>query len=256
MNTHAHFIIGTNGADISKFMKSINISFSAYYNRKYKRIGPVFYDRFKSLLITDNNYLMNASIYIHNNPASIKKYRDKTEKYKFSSILSYIEDNFNEGCFVPVDNTLILNLLSNDLNISKSLYRKKFHQAALKKSGKDYEEPKMELKNQKTEYISGKSRLIRNFEPEKIIEFASKSVNMNVKNIYIKYKRESSRLRAVIVLLLRCLCDMKISEIGKTIGNVTASNVSFLCSKGYWLINNDAVYSNIYKNFLTEFSVI
>lgn len=255
MNTHAHFIIGSNGADISKFMKSINVSYAGFYNKKNNRFGPVFCDRFKSLLITNDNYLLNASIYIHNNPSSIIKYINRVDEYKYSSILSYIDDNFIENSFMPVDNTLILKLLSSDLSKSKSLYRQNLHEAILKRSGKEYEEAEMELKDQKMEYVSGRSNLIRNVAPEKIIEFTSNSANMNIEDIKIKYKREPAKLRAVTVLFLRCLCDLKITEIGKILGNITSSDVSFLCSKGYKLINNDKVYSNIYKDFLTEFSV-
>lgn len=68
MTNHLHLLLASRGADISQVMKSINISYVIYFNRKYDRCGHLFQDRFKSELIDTNEYLMEVSKYIHLNP--------------------------------------------------------------------------------------------------------------------------------------------------------------------------------------------
>ncbi|MCD5406443.1 MAG: transposase, partial [Desulfotomaculum sp.] len=85
MDNHTHLIIYDNGNDISKLIKSINISYRYYFNNTYKRSGHLFQDGFKSELIIDDNYLLQVSKYIHNNP--VKAGMVKT--YKWSSYNIY-----------------------------------------------------------------------------------------------------------------------------------------------------------------------
>ncbi len=53
-------------------MKSVMVAYSAYFNRKYKRTGPLFESRFKSSRINGDAYLLHVSRYIHLNPRSWK----------------------------------------------------------------------------------------------------------------------------------------------------------------------------------------
>ena len=76
----SHLIIGSNGADISKFMQGINGSYVSFYNKVHVRQGHALKDRFSSYIISDDNYLLNASIYVHRNPKAIKEYSNKIEK--------------------------------------------------------------------------------------------------------------------------------------------------------------------------------
>jgi len=62
-----------------------------YVNKKYKRVGHVFQDQFKAVLIEDNSQLMWASAYIHMNPVKdglVKHPKD----YKWSSYNDYAFD--------------------------------------------------------------------------------------------------------------------------------------------------------------------
>ncbi len=91
MSNHAHFIIDSNGADISKIMHGLNLKYAMTYNKIYKRHGHLFQDRFKSKIIENNNYLITLSAYIHNNPLQIRGgYKECPEKYKYSSLKVYL----------------------------------------------------------------------------------------------------------------------------------------------------------------------
>ena len=69
MNNHTHMLISTDNVNIlSKLMHRINTSYAQYYNVKYKRVGPLFRDRFKSQEIFDEKQLLNCIKYIFDNP--------------------------------------------------------------------------------------------------------------------------------------------------------------------------------------------
>lgn len=77
---------------MSEALKWINIKFAGRYNHKYKRVGHVFQDRFKSEIIGTEEYLIQALRYIHNNPVKAKMVSD-VSAYEWSSYNSYTGRN-------------------------------------------------------------------------------------------------------------------------------------------------------------------
>lgn len=57
---------------IAKFMKRLITSYVMYFNRKYKRVGPLFQNRYKAALVESDAYLLHLSRYIHLNPTKIR----------------------------------------------------------------------------------------------------------------------------------------------------------------------------------------
>lgn len=69
MPNHFHLLLEQCGdKSISQLMLKICTSFAMYLNKKYNRVGYVFQDRFKSVLIENNPQLMWVTSYIHTNP--------------------------------------------------------------------------------------------------------------------------------------------------------------------------------------------
>lgn len=104
MDNHAHLILySANIENISTFMRKVNSIYAMYYNKKYDRVGYVFRNRFKSILILTREQLYVCIKYIHMNPvkANIVKNEDK---YKYSSYNDYL----NKSGFL---NQQILNFL-------------------------------------------------------------------------------------------------------------------------------------------------
>ena len=254
MDTHAHLIIGSNGADISKFMQGINGCYVSYFNVVHDREGHALKDRFWSSIIAEDSYLLNVSLYVHRNPKKIKEYADKIDKYKYSTLVEYIDENFKYNGFVPVDTTLILSLMHSDKAKARDLYFRRV--LGIDKSPEKAPSPLEEkfIENQKIEYEykSGKRKIFRNVDPATVIEYVAKALNLMPFEIKVKFKRIPSKLRALSVLFLRCFCDLKLSEIGEIIGNITTSEVGYLCDKGYRLIKKE--YYDIMEKFLEEFS--
>ncbi|MDY0234955.1 MAG: transposase [Gudongella sp.] len=88
MDNHMHLIMKGDLFEIAKLMKKINIRFAMRYNNNLDRVGHVFQDRYRSENIYNDNHLLNAVSYIHNNPvkAGISK---EIQDYEWSSYLGY-----------------------------------------------------------------------------------------------------------------------------------------------------------------------
>jgi REP element-mobilizing transposase RayT len=89
MDNHVHLVIKEQKEPISRIVKKITTSYAYYFNNKYKRVGHLFQDRYKSETIEDEPYLLSVIRYIHNNPE--KAGISKKEQYKWSSYPNYIE---------------------------------------------------------------------------------------------------------------------------------------------------------------------
>ena len=92
MQNHFHLLIEQLGdISISKLMSKLCTSYSKYINKKHKRVGHLFQDQFKAVLIEGNPQLMWVSSYIHTNVVKdglVKHPKD----YKWSSYNDYAFD--------------------------------------------------------------------------------------------------------------------------------------------------------------------
>ena len=88
MDNHVHLLLRSGLQEMSEAFKWINIKFAGRYNHKYERVGHVFQDRFKSEIISTEEYLIQALRYIHNNPVKAKMVLD-VSTYEWSSYNSY-----------------------------------------------------------------------------------------------------------------------------------------------------------------------
>ena len=89
MGNHFHFLIEQcSDIPVSKLISKICTSYAKYLNLKYKRVGHVFQDKFKSVLIESQPQLMWTSAYIHNNPVK-DKFVERPENYQWSSYADY-----------------------------------------------------------------------------------------------------------------------------------------------------------------------
>lgn len=72
MPNHVHLEIKQIHEDsIAKFMKRLFTSYVMYFNRKYRRVGPLFQNIYKAAFIETDSYLLHLSRYIHLNPRKI-----------------------------------------------------------------------------------------------------------------------------------------------------------------------------------------
>ena len=71
MPNHFHLLVRTRTHPLGHIMKSLQTSYGVYFNKKYKRVGPVFSGRFKSIICQEDSYFLQVSKYIHLNPVKI-----------------------------------------------------------------------------------------------------------------------------------------------------------------------------------------
>ena len=71
MENHVHLLVCDANARIALMMKKLGVSYSQYFNRKYKRQGHLFQDRYLSEPIDDERYLLTVFRYILNNPQKV-----------------------------------------------------------------------------------------------------------------------------------------------------------------------------------------
>jgi putative transposase len=84
MPNHFHLLIYQRQQGVmTQFMRSLLTSYSMYFNKKYKRSGPLFESRYKASLISDDAYLEHITRYIHLNP-------QLWQQYEYSSLPYYL----------------------------------------------------------------------------------------------------------------------------------------------------------------------
>jgi len=247
MDNHSHLLVDANGADISKVMHGVNFSYAMYFNKKYKREGHLFKDRFKSKIVDDDQYLKTVSLYIHNNPTDICEFNDCPEKYGFSSLGIYIGKRRDR--FGIVDYKFVMGFFGENLVTARENYY-----SHVLGCNDDKLREEFEFEGEKTEYRSGRKMILRNYTSEDVMEFISSKMNISKTHLNIKYIRKLVRAKALTVVLMRSLCNFKINNISSTLGNITQSRISRLSSIGLALMETDKRYENIVEEFIKFYS--
>lgn len=69
---HFHLLLRTGNISISDFMKRLLTGYAVNYNRRHRRVGHLFQNRYKSILCQEDSYLLELVRYIHINPLRAK----------------------------------------------------------------------------------------------------------------------------------------------------------------------------------------
>ncbi len=84
LQNHFHLLFyQVESGTMSILMKSLLGSYTRYFNKRWKRSGPLFESRYKASLVQDETYLLHISRYIHMNPRYY-------QRYPYSSYMHYI----------------------------------------------------------------------------------------------------------------------------------------------------------------------
>ena len=65
MRNHFHLVVQTPRANLSEFMRHLNVSYTGFYNRRHRRVGHLFQGRFKAIVVEADSYLLELSRYVH-----------------------------------------------------------------------------------------------------------------------------------------------------------------------------------------------
>jgi REP element-mobilizing transposase RayT len=79
MPNHAHFLFRTGNKGLSTLMRRLLTGYSVSFNRRHKRHGQLFQNRYKSIVCQEDVYLKELVRYIHLNPIRRKTIFDMDE---------------------------------------------------------------------------------------------------------------------------------------------------------------------------------
>jgi len=101
MGNHYHLLLRTGNQQLSNSMRKILTGYVVNYNRRHKRYGHLFQNRYKSIICEDDPYLLELTRYIHLNPlrAGIVKDLKELKGYKWcghSSIMGMIKREWQD----------------------------------------------------------------------------------------------------------------------------------------------------------------
>ncbi|MGM0378473.1 MAG: transposase [Bacillota bacterium] len=193
-------IIYDNGNDISKIMKSINVSLTMRLNNLRNSKGSLFTERFKSKKIKDGNNLIKISKKIHKN----------NQNSSYNSYCAYFKNNKNN----LIDKDVIINLIKHK---NKYTVYKKYINDEIK-TIKCFCE--IDCSKEKRECINdlkaAKKFLKQKLNKEKIT-YKQLLNNKSLRNEFIKQMRKKSILT--------------LEELGKLFGGLSSSSISKIINK-------------------------
>lgn len=190
MANHVHMVIYDENDNLSKIMHKICSSYAKYFNNKYDRVGHLFQDRYKSISINDEKYLINLVSYIHNNPYKAKI--GNLDDYKWSSYKDYVG---NEGTNIT-DTDFILSLFGENkakalkqfVSYNKKIDKKEYLKIELESAGSLNDEDAIQ-------YIEEHMKL------ENFLEILMFNSEIRDKYIYEIYKIEGIRVEQISRIL-------------------------------------------------------
>jgi REP-associated tyrosine transposase len=86
MRNHVHLLFFSGPGGISKFMRRLLTGYALRYNRRHRRSGHLFQNRYKSIICEEGSYLLELVRYIHLNPlrAAVVKSMGELDRYPWS----------------------------------------------------------------------------------------------------------------------------------------------------------------------------
>jgi len=68
MNNHYHAILQTPDANLSRGLQWLHGAYSAWFNARYERVGPLFQGRYRAIPVENGAWAYALSLYVHLNP--------------------------------------------------------------------------------------------------------------------------------------------------------------------------------------------
>lgn len=94
MGNHYHLVIHTPAGNLDQVMHWLLFAYTKRFNARHGFDGPLYRDRYKSILIDSDSYLAAVSRYVHRNPLEAGLV-EKLVDYRWSSYRDYL------GCRNP-----------------------------------------------------------------------------------------------------------------------------------------------------------
>jgi len=80
---HFHILLRTGPTPVSKVMRRLMTGYAVTFNKRHKRAGHLFQNRYKSVVCEEDAYLLELIRYVHLNPLRVKLVQDLNELDKY-----------------------------------------------------------------------------------------------------------------------------------------------------------------------------
>jgi putative transposase len=118
---HFHLLVRTGKVGISRVMRRLLTGYAVSFNRRHKRVGHLFQNRFKSILAEEQPYFLQLVRYIHLNPVRVglAKGREGLDGYRWaghSALVGSIDRPWQ-------DTDYVLRQFAGSAGMARRLYR-------------------------------------------------------------------------------------------------------------------------------------
>jgi REP element-mobilizing transposase RayT len=105
MTNHAHILLRSSTAGLPTFMRRFLSGYATFYNRRHRRYGHLFQNRYKSIVCEEDPYFKELVRYIHLNPlrAGLVETLAKLDRYKWcghSVIMNRCQNQWQDRRYV------------------------------------------------------------------------------------------------------------------------------------------------------------
>jgi len=118
---HAHILLRTGQTPLATVMRRLLTGYAVSFNRRHRRQGHLFQNRYKSILCQEDSYLLELVRYIHLNPlrARLVKGLSESDQYPYSghsALMGKVKRDFQ-------DTNYVLKLFGKKVLSARQVYR-------------------------------------------------------------------------------------------------------------------------------------
>jgi putative transposase len=122
MSNHVHLLMRSGEKGIGTVMRKVLTWYAIYFNRRHHRTGHLFENRYKSILVEEDAYLLTLLRYIHLNPvrAGIASDMDTLDRYRWSGHSMILQKDTPQW----IDSAFVLSQFSERRKKAVEAYRR------------------------------------------------------------------------------------------------------------------------------------
>jgi putative transposase len=236
MSNHYHLLLQTPLGNLSRVMRHVNGVYTQRYNRRQKIDGSLFRGRYKSVLVEEDNHLIELLRYIHRNPVRAHICKSASD-YPWSSHHAYVSTS-QKSEWLSTD--FLLSMFSETPGKAIREYRK-FVQGEESVEIKDFfskknlpsilgtcdfvewVKAKYYQKKKHDEVPQSKDLAPTIIEIKKAIGLC---YEIDIKGLEVAKRGQENEPRNVAIYLSRKHSGLSLEEIGKKFGRIKYSTVS------------------------------
>lgn len=121
MPNHAHILLRSGRTGLADMMRSLLTGYAMYYNKRHKRSGYLFQNRYKATLCDGDAYLMALVRYIHLNPIKARLVNTLEQLDHFSMCGHTVMMGIGKAIWQDTD--AVLGLFGNTVSAARQAYR-------------------------------------------------------------------------------------------------------------------------------------